>query len=183
MWVFNLCYLTCFPHFYNIKILSFFFLNIFSSTVFSPLSGTPVCICHVSQIFFYIVLSHFFLGKFLNLVLFITIFFPSALFCYFTYSSYPIFLLNSCFAFSCSCFILLISLLDFPGGSDGKAFSPQCSRPGFNPWVGKISWRRTWQLTPVFLPGKSHGWRNLVGYSTCCHKESDMTEQLHFHNV
>jgi len=33
---------------------------------------------------------------------------------------------------------------------------------GFNPWVGKISWRRKWQPTPVFLPGKSHGWRNLV---------------------
>ena len=30
-------------------------------------------------------------------------------------------------------------------------------RPGFNPWVGKISWRRKWQPPPVFLPGKSHG--------------------------
>ena len=35
----------------------------------------------------------------------------------------------------------------------------------FNPWVRMISWRRKWQLTPVFLPGKSHGWRSLVGYS------------------
>ena len=32
-------------------------------------------------------------------------------------------------------------------------------RRGFNPWVGKILWRRKWQLTPVFLPGKSHGQR------------------------
>ena len=33
----------------------------------------------------------------------------------------------------------------------------QCRRPRFNPWGGKISWRRKWQPTPVFLPGKSHG--------------------------
>ena len=31
----------------------------------------------------------------------------------------------------------------------------QCGRPGFSPWVGKISWRREWQPTPVFLPGES----------------------------
>ena len=31
----------------------------------------------------------------------------------------------------------------------------QCGRPGFNPWVGKIPWKRTWQPTPVFLPGES----------------------------
>ena len=56
----------------------------------------------------------------------------------------------------------------------------QCRRPGFNPWIGKISWRRKWQPTPVFLPGKSLGWRNLVGYSPWGHKESDTTERLHF---
>ena len=54
----------------------------------------------------------------------------------------------------------------------------QCRRSGFNPWVGKIPWRRKWQPTPVFLPGKSHGQRNLLGYS---HEELDMTELLHFH--
>ena len=32
----------------------------------------------------------------------------------------------------------------------------QCKRPGFDPWVGKIPWRREWQTTPVVLPGKSH---------------------------
>ena len=53
--------------------------------------------------------------------------------------------------------------------------------PGFNPWVGKISWRRKWQSTPVFLPGKSHGRWNLVGYSPWGCKESDTTERLHFH--
>ena len=41
-------------------------------------------------------------------------------------------------------------------------------------------WRRKWQPTPAFLPGKSHGRRNLVGYSPWCRKESDTTEQLHF---
>ena len=34
-----------------------------------------------------------------------------------------------------------------------------------SPLVGKIPWRRKWQPTPVFLPGKSHGQRSLVGYS------------------
>ena len=45
----------------------------------------------------------------------------------------------------------------------------------------KISWRRKWQPTPVFLPGESHGCRSLVGYSLRGRKESDTTEQLHFH--
>jgi len=35
----------------------------------------------------------------------------------------------------------------------------------FDPWVRKIPWRRAWQPTPVFLPGKSHEQRSLVGYS------------------
>ena len=38
-------------------------------------------------------------------------------------------------------------------------------RLGFDPWVGKIPWRRKWQPTPVVLPGESHGQRSLVGYS------------------
>ena len=46
--------------------------------------------------------------------------------------------------------------------------------------VGKISWRRKWQPTPVFLPGKSHGQRSLAGYNPWGHKESDTTEQLQF---
>ena len=57
----------------------------------------------------------------------------------------------------------------------------QCGRPGFDPWVGKIPWRRKWQPTPVHLPGKFHGWRSLVGYSPWGRKEVDMTERLHFH--
>ena len=44
-----------------------------------------------------------------------------------------------------------------------------------------LDWRRQWQPTPVLLTGKSHGWRSLVGYSPRGRKESDTTEQLHFH--
>ena len=53
----------------------------------------------------------------------------------------------------------------------------QCGRPGFDPWVRKIPWRRKWQSTPVLLPGKSHGQRSLVGYSPWGRKESGMTER------
>ena len=49
---------------------------------------------------------------------------------------------------------------------------------GFDTWVGKIPWRRKWQSTPVFLPGKSHGQRNLAGYGPWGHKESNRAELL-----
>ena len=42
-------------------------------------------------------------------------------------------------------------------------------------------WRRQWHPTLVLLPGKSHGWRSLVGYSPWGFWGSDMTERLHFH--
>ena len=51
----------------------------------------------------------------------------------------------------------------------------------FDPWVRKIPWRRKWQPTPVFLPGKSHGQRNLKGYSPWSRKESDTIEHAHTH--
>ena len=54
----------------------------------------------------------------------------------------------------------------------------QRGRPGFNPWVVEIPWRRKWQPTPVFLPGKYHGWRSLEGYSPWGRKELDMIEEL-----
>src|SRR5574337_123430 len=57
----------------------------------------------------------------------------------------------------------------------------QCGRPGFDPWVGKILWRRKWHPTPVLLPGKSHGQRSPVGCSPWGCKESDTTERLQFH--
>ena len=57
----------------------------------------------------------------------------------------------------------------------------------FDPWFGKIPWRREWQPTPVFLPGEFHGQRSLAGYIQWGPKELDTTEQLtlslffHFH--
>ena len=54
---------------------------------------------------------------------------------------------------------------------DGKRY-------GLSPWTGKILWRRKWQSSPVLLPGKFQGQRNLVGYSPRGLTESDTTEQL-----
>ena len=58
--------------------------------------------------------------------------------------------------------------LGFPGVASGKEPACQCrrhKRHWFDPWVGKILWRRKWQPTPVFLPGESHGQMSLVGCS------------------
>ena len=52
-----------------------------------------------------------------------------------------------------------------PWWRSGKESACQCQRPEFDPWVGKIPWRRKWQPTLVFLPGISYGQRNLEGYS------------------
>ena len=51
-----------------------------------------------------------------------------------------------------------------------------CRRPRFDSWVGKIPWRKKWQSTPVFFPGKSHEQRSLMGYSPWGCKDLDMTE-------
>ena len=59
------------------------------------------------------------------------------------------------------------------GGASGKEPTCQCRRPkrlGFDPWAGKIPWRRKWQPTPVFLPRESHGQKSLKGYSPRGHK-------------
>ena len=56
----------------------------------------------------------------------------------------------------------------FPGGTISKNHTCQYrryKRRRFNPWVGKIPWRRAWQPTPVFLPGESHGQRSLESHS------------------
>ena len=68
-----------------------------------------------------------------------------------------------------------------PRWLSGKEFTYQCWRHrscGFSLWVGKISWRRKWKPTPVFLPGKCHGQRSLAGYSPWGHKDSDTSEGL-----
>ena len=70
--------------------------------------------------------------------------------------------------------------MGFLGGTSGKepaCHCRRCRRRGFDPWVGKIPWRRAWQPTPVFLPGELHGQRSLAGYSPWDHEELDMTER------
>ena len=75
--------------------------------------------------------------------------------------------------------------MGFPGGLVVK--NPPAIAGGvrhrFDPWVGKILWRRKWQPTPVFLPGESCGQRNLAGYSPWGCNESDTAEQLRTHTT
>ena len=71
-----------------------------------------------------------------------------------------------------------------PRWLSGKEPICQSRRHRFDPWVGRIPWRRKWQPTPVFLPGESHGQRSLVYYSPCGCKELDttgVTEYAHTH--
>ena len=71
-----------------------------------------------------------------------------------------------------------------PNGSAGQESACQCRRHrrcNFHPWVRKIPCRRAWQPTPVFLLGKSHGQRSLVGYNPQDCKGLDTTEQLSMH--
>jgi len=67
----------------------------------------------------------------------------------------------------CSNFILLHVAVSFP------STTYQCGRPGFDPFAGKIPWRREQLPTPIFWPGEFHGL-----YSPWGDKESDTTEQL-----
>ena len=71
-------------------------------------------------------------------------------------------------------------LLGASQGLSGKESTCQCRRFGFDPWVQKIPWRRKWQPTPVFLPGKSHGQRSLASSSPVhgVTRESDRTGRL-----
>ena len=62
------------------------------------------------------------------------------------------------------------------GVTQSQTLLKRLSSSRFSPWVGKIPWRRAWQPTLVFLPGKSHGQRSPLGYSPWGHKESEMTE-------
>ena len=64
----------------------------------------------------------------------------------------------------------------------GKEPICQCRKHrkhGFDPWVGKVPWRRKWKSTPVSLPGRSHEQRSLAGCSPWGHKESGMAEHEH----
>ena len=60
----------------------------------------------------------------------------------------------------------VVSQKGFQGGTSGKESTYQIrrfERHSFDPWIRKILWSRAWQPTPVFLPGESHGQRNLIG--------------------
>ena len=84
-------------------------------------------------------------------------------------------------------FECLLQLLRWCSGKEYTCKCRRCKRWGFNPWVGKIPWRRKWQPTPVFWPGEFQGQRNLgvhgsmgslESQSPLSHKESDATEWL-----
>ena len=75
-------------------------------------------------------------------------------------------------------FHLLVSLPRWLNGKESVCQCPKCRRREFNPWDGKIPWRRKWQPTPVFLPGEFCGQRSLAGYSPWGGKKSDATERL-----
>ena len=66
--------------------------------------------------------------------------------------------------------------LGLPEGLCWQRICLQCRKPGFDPWIGKITWRREWLPAPVIWPGESHGQRSLAGYCPWGHK--DMTEWL-----
>ena len=70
----------------------------------------------------------------------------------------------------------------FPGGSDGKESTVQDN--WVRSLVTKIPWRREWLCSPIFLPGKSHGQKNMADYSPWDRKESDTVEYVraHTHN-
>jgi len=65
--------------------------------------------------------------------------------------------------------------MGFPGGKESAC---QCRRREFDPWVRKVPWRRKWQPTPVFLPGKFYRQRSLAGFSLWGCKELDTTEHI-----
>ena len=75
--------------------------------------------------------------------------------------------------------LFLKVLKGFPGGSDGKKkICLQCKRPGFNPWVEKIPWRRNSNPLQSSCLENPQRQRSLRGCSPRGHKELDTTEQL-----
>ena len=60
---------------------------------------------------------------------------------------------------------------------------PQCRIPGFNPRVRKISWRRKWLPTPVFLPREFHRQWSLAGYSPLLKRTENICSQEDLHKT
>ena len=80
--------------------------------------------------------------------------------------------------------------LGFPVGTSGKVPACQCKRyksHEFDPWIGKMHWRRKWQPTPLFLSGNSHEQRSLAGCSLWGPKTveydlaSEIQQQVFYH--
>ena len=71
-------------------------------------------------------------------------------------------------------------IVGFPGSSDGKASANNVGDLDSIPGSGRSPGEGKWQLTPVFMPGKFHGPRSLVGYTPWGRKELDKTERFHF---
>ena len=68
-------------------------------------------------------------------------------------------------------FMSLLTICGLPWWLSGKESACQCRRQcRFDPWVRKIHWRKKWQPTPVFVPGKSRGQKSLAVYSPWDHK-------------
>ena len=72
---------------------------------------------------------------------------------------------------------------DDPAGKESACIAGDTGDAGLIPWSGRSPGGGKWQPTPVFLPGKFHGQRSLVGYNTWGHKESHMTERLSTHHT
>ena len=95
----------------------------------------------------------------------------------FVYSQSDLFHRLTCWGYTCC--------EGLPRWLSGTESACQHRRCRFDPWVGKIPWRRKWQPTLVFFPGEFHGQRSLVGCSLRGRKESDTTERpsTHTHAV
>ena len=82
----------------------------------------------------------------------------------------------------CVCvYIHIWYIWGFPGGSIGKESTCNTGDPGSIPELGRSPEEAEWLLTPLFLPGESHGPRSLAGYHAWRHTESDTSERLSAH--
>ena len=80
-------------------------------------------------------------------------------------------------------FVVIYRSTSFPDGSDHKESAcMQCVTHEFDPWIGKIPWRKNWQSPLVFLPEESYGQKSLAGYHPCRHKVGhDWATNTHRH--
>ena len=76
---------------------------------------------------------------------------------------------------------MLKGLSRWHSGKESAGHCRTCKRCGFDPWVGKIPWKKKQQSTTVFLPAESHGQRSLVDYSPWGLRELDTTEHTCTH--